>query len=412
MSDEVGPVVLSCPGSKSMTQRALMIAALAREPVEIEGALICDDSRYLSDVLRRLGASVSWAGERVEVLPAPLRCPDETLFVGNAGTAMRFAACLALVCEGELRLDGDARMRQRPIGSLVEGLHALGVDGRFLGTPGYPPVALQRGDRLRDEVELDISLSSQYASGLLLVAPCLPEGLQLRLGGQKVSLPYLQMTTQMMRRAGAQVDWNGDREVVVAPSVYRARRIAVEADWSTAAFLLGAAEIAGRNVELPGLVAPDQSLQGDAVFVALLDELRAPGAVQVDLRDAPDLIAPLAAVALFATHVTTIRGVQHARIKECDRIAVLNSEFSKLGASIREYADGLEIAPLDLAKVPQGPIELDPANDHRMAMAFGLASLRVPNLVVRDPECVSKSFPDFWRQLACLRGESTGKEVG
>lgn len=400
MSEGQADLRVSCPGSKSMTQRALLIAALGDGPATISGGLRCDDSRYLSEVLGALGVAVRWDGERVDVAPGLLAAPEGVQYVGNAGTAMRFAACLSLLVDGELVLDGDARMRERPIGALVEGLAALGVSGRYLGRAGYPPIALARGAALQSEVELDISLSSQYASGLLLVAPRLPAGLVLRLKGDKVSLPYLHMTVEMMRRAGAEVRWPaGADEIAVAPGHYRARHLMVEPDWSTAAFLLGAAQIAGCEVDLPGLEAPGRSLQGDAAFAAFLAQLRARAPVRIDLRDTPDLIAPLAAVALFARAPTRLEGVAHARVKECDRIAVLAAELTKVGAVVREQPDGIEIEPLDRSRVPAGPIELDPASDHRMAMAFGLVSLRVPTIVVREPDCVSKSFPAFWREL-------------
>jgi 3-phosphoshikimate 1-carboxyvinyltransferase len=401
---------LSCPGSKSMTQRALIIAALAREPVVIAGALECDDSRYLSEVLRALGITVRWEGTTVTVNPAALRAPAAPQFVGNAGTAMRFSSCLSLLIEGELSLDGDARMRQRPIGSQAEALQRLGVTVRYLGEAGYPPIALQRGSQIASEVALDISLSSQYASGLLLVAPRLPQGLTVVLQGQQVSLPYLRMTCEMMRGAGVDVNWEETNRIRVAPGSYQRSQMTVEPDWSTAAFLLGAAEIAQIDVELPHLALPAESLQGDAVFLSLIERLRQPGPHEIDLRDAPDLIAPLTAVALFARDETTIRGVAHARVKECDRIAVLCRELSRIGAEMHEYPDGLRVVPLRPPyRDRAASVELDPESDHRMAMTFGLAGLRVPGIVVREPECVSKSFPEFWSELERIRAHRDAK---
>ena len=211
--EQFPPITVSCPGSKSMTQRALVIAALAdgAGQVTIEGALECDDSRYLSQVLRALGVGVHWDGSRVQVRPGPLASSGERQFVGNAGTAMRFSSSLSLLSEGELVLDGDERMRQRPLGPLAEALQRLGVHVRYLGQRGYPPVSLRRGGALCDEVDLDVSQSSQFASGLLLVAPRLPRGLVVRLSGERVSVPYLDMTTKMMGRAGVQAEWDPRR---------------------------------------------------------------------------------------------------------------------------------------------------------------------------------------------------------
>lgn len=399
MTTTNAPISVSCPGSKSMTQRALIIAALADGDgqVTIDGALECDDSRYLSQVLRALGVDVQWDGSRVQIQPSPLASSGERQFVGNAGTAMRFSSSLSLLTEGELVLDGDDRMRQRPLGPLTEALQRLGVQVRYLGQRGYPPVSLRRGGALRDEVDLDVSQSSQFASALLLVAPRLPRGLVVRLSGERVSVPYLDMTTKMMERAGVRAEWESSTRISVPPGRYDTRHIVVEPDWSTAAFLLGAGVITGQEVDLPGLSKPGESLQGDAAFMDHLRVLRQPVRARIDLRDTPDLIAPLAAVALFAADPTEIRGVAHARVKECDRLAVLANELTKVGARVQEHTDGLTIHPLDTPTNER--VELDPSNDHRMAMAFALVGLRVPGIVVRNPECVSKSFPRFWEEL-------------
>lgn len=401
---------IDCPGSKSITQRALLIAALAEAPSTIYGALACDDSSALTAVLTRLGADVRWQGEQVDVTPPAslvergvLVGDERALDCGNAGTAMRFSACLSLLVEGALHLDGDARMRQRPLGPLLDALDALGIAATCSGRAGCPPVVLRRSSASVDHrVEIDTSLSSQYASGLALVAPRLETGLVLRLTGEQVSLPYLEMTTRMIARAGVHAHFDAPDTLSISPGRYAPPNQAqdVESDWSTASFLLAAAEILGGELTIPGLVAPERSLQGDAVFGAFVERLRAGEDQAFDLTDVPDLIAPLTALALFSRGHTTIHGAAHTRIKECDRIAVLATELSKIGATVRERDDGLEIAPLgDTAEGGGAPITLDPANDHRMAMAFGLVGLRVPRLRVENPDCVSKSFPRFWEVL-------------
>jgi 3-phosphoshikimate 1-carboxyvinyltransferase len=397
-------IVGRVPGSKSMTQRALVMAALADRPVHLAGALRCDDSARLSELLVDLGATVEWRGDAVTVVaPAEFRPSGKSVWCGNAGTTVRFGICLSLLLPGELVLDGDARMRERPIGSLGAALGALGCRVRYLGREGCPPIGVERGASLPSMVEVDASLSSQFASGLALVAPRLPQGLEIRLAPDAVSLSYLAMTVRMMERAGIALSWNGSDSLRVRPGRYFADAgaapviIAVEPDWSGAAFLFAAGFATGLPVEIPGLKVPGESLQGDAVFGSFLQMLATDSAHDIDLSDCPDLIAPLVAAALFASRPTRIRGAAHTRVKESDRIAVLCREFRKIGARFEEYPDGMLIHPLD-APV-SGEQILDPAGDHRMAMTFGVVSLRVPQIRVADPGCVSKSFPDFWSEL-------------
>jgi 3-phosphoshikimate 1-carboxyvinyltransferase len=393
---------LEAPTSKSMTQRALLIAALAEGPTRIERPLDCDDSRYLVGLLEALGCAVEAERDALTVMPAPLVAGGKPVFCGNAGTAVRFGACLSLVCDGELVIDGDAHMRKRPIGPLADSLRELGITVKYLGAPGCPPIALARHAEAPASVAVDTSVSSQYASGLLLVAPRLAHGLVVELTGAMVSAPYLDMTIAMMRAAGAGVARPAPDVIEVSPQGYPARsaprRIAIEPDWSAAAFVLAAGRLAGVPVEIPGL--PSVSLQGDAVFAKLLESLDA-GTRELDLRDAPDLIAPLAVLCLFAKQPTRIVGVAHARVKESDRIAVLARGFRQVGADVSELPDGLDIQPL--SNPTREPVSLDPEDDHRMAMAFGLLSLRVAGITVRNPDCVSKSFPTFWEMLRELR---------
>jgi 3-phosphoshikimate 1-carboxyvinyltransferase len=396
-------VRVEAPASKSMTQRALVIAALADGPTVVRRPLDCDDSRYLVELLRGLGLRVDWRDQEIAVAPGPLTAPAEPVFCGNAGTAVRFGACLGLLATGELEIDGDSRMRQRPIGPLADALATLGVEVTWLGRPGCPPLRMARRREPAVEVAVDASVSSQYASGLLLVAPRLPRGLSLELGGDLVSAPYIAMTVAMMRAAGAQVHRDGERRFTVAAGAYRAGEVAVEADWSAAAFLIAAARVTGVEVTVAGLAPAQSSLQGDAAFAAMMRELDVPGDHRFDLRDTPDLLPPLVAACLFAGASSRIRGVEHARVKESDRLAVLARELKKLGAQISEHPDGLDIEPFDGKS--RGEIELDPEGDHRMAMTFGVVGLRIPGVVVREPQCVSKSFPTFWNDLATIEAQ-------
>jgi 3-phosphoshikimate 1-carboxyvinyltransferase len=247
------------------------------------------------------------------------------------------------------------------------------------------------------EVEVEAESSSQFASALLLVAPRLPGGLALRLRGAAVSLPYLDLTVQALRAFGARVDVDGPL-YRVAPGPLRGARFEVEGDWSSAAFLLAAARIAGRQLCVAN--AGRDSPQGDRAIVGLLARLDGPGPRTLDLADCPDLVAPLAAAAAFADGTTELRRVAHARLKESDRIRVLADGLRAAGCLVEELPDGLRVARGDPVT---GPRTLDPHDDHRMAMAFGLLSLRLPGLHVAAPGCVSKSYPGFWDDLERFR---------
>ena len=406
------PHVIQVPGSKSMTQRGLIIAALSSpsaERVTLTGALVCDDSRYLTAGLRALGVGVEWSGDdgtTVSVTPigtGKLRGHGEPLNCGNAGTAVRFLSALSLITDGPLTIDGNERMRQRPIAPLVEALHHLGVRGRYVHEPGMPPIELEREGVIPSSASVSCSPSSQFASGLMLAAARLPEGLRLKLEPPIVSRPYLEMTVAMMQRAGCNAVWLDEQMVHIPGGGYSADSIAIEPDWSSAAFVQAAAWIAGKSVEIAGLVPALHSLQGDSVFgewIRQIDDAR-PGEdnLRFDLTHVPDLLPPLTVAALFAPVGVHISGAEHTRVKECDRLAVLARELGKLGAQIEELPDGFRVRPFNPAEGAGNGVELDPEDDHRMAMAFGLARLRVPGLQIRNPECVSKSFPDFWAVL-------------
>lgn len=390
-------VVCAVPGSKSVTQRALVLAALADGPSELRGALDCDDSRHLRVALRALGIAIADGDPACwHVSPGALRAPDHSLECGNAGTTLRFLAALALLLDAPLTLDGDAQLRRRPLGELVDALAVLGLAATWSGRPGCPPVTLRRTGGTGDAVTVESGRSSQFASALLLAAARLPHGLLVRPAGAVVSRPYLELTMRCLRAFGVVVTETPDG-LRVAPGGPHGASFEVEGDWSAAAFLLAAARIAGRPVRLRNL--RDDSAQGDRAIVELLAGLDGPPPRQFDLRHCPDLLPPLAAAAAFASGPTTITGVAHARIKESDRVAVLADGFRRAGVRVTELADGLQLEPGE----EPGAVTLDPHDDHRMAMAFGLLGLRRRGLRISNPECVSKSFPAFWHELERLR---------
>ena len=399
--DSSHPVVIRVPGSKSVTQRALLLAALAPGTSWLRHSLDCDDSRVLRRILRSLGVAIAETpdGWRVEGGLSSGSAP-RALDCGEAGSALRFTAPLSLLVDAPLTLDGSPRLRLRPLTPLLDALERLGVAATFVEAPGRLPVQLLRRAAPPDETWIDATHSSQFLSGLLMAAPCLPHGLRLQArsapGEPMVSRPYVELTVQIMQRFGVTVDIRDDTYRV--PSTpYRPCDFTVEGDWSGAAFLLAAAHLTGRAVQLLGL--SDDSPQGDRVFVQFIDELRQPRPHRFDLAPCPDLIAPLAAAAVHSRHPVQIAGVAHARLKESDRIAVLARGLRQAGVRIEEQPDGLTILPGGALH----PARLDPTDDHRMAMAFGLLSLLEPGVEVSDHDCVNKSFPAFWHELERLR---------
>ncbi|MBK8915190.1 MAG: 3-phosphoshikimate 1-carboxyvinyltransferase [Phycisphaerales bacterium] len=404
--------VVRPPGSKSYTNR-LLVCALADGESTLSGAALCDDTDRMVLGLRSLGIDAR--------LDAPTRSirvagcggfppqQDCELDAGDAGTAMRFLTALACLGHGARRLDGSTRMRERPIGALVEGLRALGARVVYETADGFVPISVAAEGLTGGLVEFDRPISSQFISALLMVAPYAAGDVFVRIGGESPSRPYLDMTLGVMRDAGVEVlaDPPLTRFVIAASQRYRAGEYAVEPDASGAAYLWALAAVSGGCVRVEGLTLA--SRQGDVRFVEMLGrmgcivredatgvEVRGPAdqrlrGVDVDLNDMPDAAPTLATAALFAAGPTVIRNVANLRVKESDRIAALAEELRRLGAGVDVREDGLRIEP---------PARLTPARirtyrDHRMAMSFSLVSCGT-EVEIEDPGCVSKSFPEFW----------------
>lgn len=420
--DPSGPLdaTVRVPGSKSITNRALLIAALADGESELAGALTSDDTDVMRVALVQLGARVETRGDPWVVggTGGALRVPAKPLFVQNSGTTARFLTAAATLAPGPIEIDGNARMRERPIVHLVEALRALGAGVEILGQGGCPPVRVAGGGLPGGAITIDGSQSSQYTSAILLAAPYAARDVELAFrGGVLVSRPYVEITLQIMRAFGADAEWTGDaadpRIHVRAGRPYRARAHAIEPDASSAAYPLCAAAIAGGVVRIEGV--PPDSLQSDWGILDLLErmgcrvtrrgttvELRGPerplrSLGEIDMNHMPDAVLAYAVVALFADGPTLIKNVWNLRIKETDRLSALEKELRKLGARARAERDALHIQP--------GPLhgaEIDTYDDHRMAMSFALAGLRVPGVVIRDPGCVSKTWPKYWDVLQHL----------
>ena len=384
----------TAPSSKSLTQRALILAALSQGESELAHPLDSDDTRHLSAALQALGVGVDKQASLWRVSGGRLRAPSAPLFCGDGGTVSRFLAPLAVLVEGEIVLDGSDRLAERPHSGLFEALAQLGVAARLTAPPRGLPVGLRRAGTVSRLVRVDASSSSQFVSGLAMIAPLLPGGLSLEIIGS-VSRPYVEMTLPEMRVRGVQATLEGQL-CRVEPGEYRHGRFHIEGDWSGAAFLLAAGFVTRRQVVVENVRL--ESCQGDRAIAAFVSELGLPRAHRFDLEACPDLLPPLAAAAVFASHPSEIVGVAHARVKESDRVATLSRGFTEAGIVVQERADGLVISP----STPH-PARLDPVGDHRMAMAFGLLSLREPGVQVSDPACVSKSYPRFWEELERFR---------
>ena len=405
---------VTVPGSKSITNRALLLAALAEGRSELGGALFSDDTRYMGAALRELGAGV-------EEDPAAARLtidggggcwpvPEAELFVGNAGTAMRFLVAAACLGAGPYKIDGSARMRERPIGELVDALRQLGADVVCAG--GTPPVTV-RGGLAGGRAELSAARSSQFLSALLHVAPYAARDVTLALRGDVIAQPYIDMTVAVMRQWGVAVERDGYREFRIrAGQRYRAQRYAVEPDASSAHYFLAAAALTGGHVRVTGLGR--DALQGDVRFADVLEQMGARvaweseaidltgppqlGGIDADLNAISDTAPTLAAIAPFARAPVHIRNIAHLRWQESDRLHAVATELGRLGARVQEVDDGLIIEPSTL----HGG-DVHTYDDHRIAMAFALVGLRVPGIRIEDPGCVAKTFPDYFERLEKLR---------
>lgn len=408
------------PGSKSLTNRYLACAALADGRTTIERASLSDDAHAMVRGLRALGVDVEVdeARARLHVTgrSGGFRVEQAELDVGAAGTAMRFLAALACVGCGHYRLDGSQRMRARPIGDLVDALRSLGAKIECEEIEGYPPLVVHADGLRGGEVVLESPPSSQFISALLMAAPACRGDVLVDIRGACVSEPYIAMTLEVMRELGVEslVSDDGRRFIVPAPQRYQAGSYQVEPDASAATYFWAAAAVTGGRVRVRGLSRA--SRQGDVGFVDVLaqmgcqvhtasDGLDVHGpadgrlrGVTVDLNGMPDTAQTLAAIALFADGPTRIENVANLRVKETDRIAALACELGKLGARVDTRTDGLTIYPPPACAAA----EIETYDDHRMAMSFAVVGLRVPGLVIRHPEVVTKSFPGFFSRWDAL----------
>ena len=403
------------PGSKSITQRALLCAALAEGESFLEGALRSEDPDLLATALAATGASVeiSPEGFRVRGVGGSPRLSGKEIFMGNNGTGTRFFLAYASLGKGApLVLTGTKRLCERPVKPLLEALKAWGAEIRCLREEGYLPVEIRGGGLAGGEVALSVAQSSQFLSALLLVGPYTREEARIRLTSPLVSRPYVDLTMAVMKAFGAEIE---EKEAVfrVPKRPYQARHYVIEGDASSASYFLAAAALVGGSVQVTNL--PRNSLQGDAAFSGLLsrmgcevsfeggvnifrDPKRPLKGIEIDMGRYPDLVPTLAVVAACARGKTLIRGVPHLRYKETDRLAAVATELRKCGAEVEELEDGLIITGSERLS----GAEIETYEDHRIAMAFATLGLVVPGMVIKNPGCVAKSFPNFWEVLESL----------
>ncbi len=426
-----GPIdaTVTVPGSKSITNRALVLAALASQEsgCELTGALQSEDTEVMLDCLMQLGFGVTADWPHCQIAFAKntsgwiISAKEAKLFVGNSGTTVRFLTAMLGLGDGRYELDGVSRMRERPIQDLLSALHDLGVTATSANGTGCPPVTIHADGWKTNRVAVRGSISSQFLSGLLLAAPFAGRTIDVAVTGELVSVPYVDMTLRML------TSWGGDFRHLKSENAYRVEPIsytaanrppatyAIEPDASSASYFFAAAAIHGGQVRLRNM--PDLSLQGDIRFAHVLEQMgctlerqgcdmllrRDSGTlsgVDVDMNDISDTVMTLAAVACFAEGPTTIRNVAHIRHKETDRIAAVAIELRKFGVTVEERDDGLTIHPVPIAKMTGCAV--DTYNDHRMAMSFALIARKVPGTTIRNPACVAKTYPGFWADFDAI----------
>ncbi len=387
----------------------------------LTGALDSEDTRVMIDGLGRLGIGVASeeAGRRLVVSGAGGQIPalEADLFCANSGTTIRFLTALATLGHGSFRLDGVERMRQRPIGDLLEALRQLGTHAKSENDDGCPPVVVHANGLPGGMAKVRGDISSQFLSGVLMAAPAAQSPVELRIDGPLVSQPYVRMTMEMMKSFGVVVETDEQLTQfrIAAPQPYRAREYAIEPDASAASYFWAAAAITGGEVTVEGLSM--ESLQGDVAFVECLERMgcsvrREAGSItvvgqplhgiEVGMNAISDTVQTLAVVAMFAAGPTRIRHVGHIRHKETDRISALATELRKLGVAVVEHEDGLTIEAVGSKKLT--PATIETYHDHRMAMSFALAALRIPGVRISNPGCVQKTYPRYFDDLAALVG--------
>jgi 3-phosphoshikimate 1-carboxyvinyltransferase len=410
---------VTLPGSKSLSNRILLLAALASGTTRITNLLDSDDVRHMLNALRKLGVSYELSLDRKTCVLQGLGGVFEVaspveLFLGNAGTAVRPLTAALCISSGTFTITGEPRMYERPIGDLVDAMRSLGADIACSQNEGYPPLVIGGKTLAGGEVGIKGNVSSQYLTALLMVAPLLSSDLLIRVEGDLVSKPYIDITLDTMRRFGVAVENRAYQTFVVrgGQTYVSPGEIMVEGDASSASYFLAAAAIAGGPIKVHG--TGSASVQGDAKFAEVLRQMGAQveysdywiqvtgkgklRGVDVDLNHIPDAAMTIATAALFAEGPTCIRNIYNWRVKETDRLAAMATELRKVGAEVEEGEDYIRIIPPQKIK----SATIDTYNDHRMAMCFSLAVFGDAPITINDPKCTSKTFPNYFEEFAIV----------
>ena len=408
--------VLKVVGSKSLSNRAFIIAALAEGTSTLTNTLIAEDTEVMANALNALGINVKASGTTFTIQGKGGKIPvrEANLDLRLSGTSIRFLASLVALGEGHYRLDGNERMRQRPIKDLLNALYSLGVKAKTINKSGYPPFIVEARRLEGGKTSIAGDSSSQYLSALLMVSPYAKSPITIEVTGELQSKPFIDMTLKIMEDFGVTIKREDYKSFNVSPTKYQYKNYPIEGDAMAAGYFWAAAAITGGSVKVENVGS--DSYQGDKRLADVLGEMGcsvnwtkkscevispANGKLKggnFDLNDMPDQAQTLAVVALFADSPVRIENVWNMRIKETDRLKALNTELTKLGAEVEEGKDYIVINPLKTAK----DSEIDTYGDHRMAMAFALAGLRLKGITIKDPKCVAKTFPNFFDVLDSL----------
>jgi 3-phosphoshikimate 1-carboxyvinyltransferase len=402
--------VVTIPGSKSYTHRAFILSSLADGESILINALRCEDTEHTTQALLKFGVEVFWEGDRVRVLGkgGEFEGTDDGINVGHSGTSMRFLTALASLKKGTTLLDGSERLRERPMGELLNGLGELGVKAYSQKGNDCPPVIVESQGLKGGTARIKGRESSQFVSGLLMVAPYALRDVHIEVSSPLSSKPYVDITRDVMSAFGVEIQNQGYSSFFVkAGQRYLPQQYRIEGDASNAAHFFSAAAVCGGRVKVKDL--NPVSTQGDIGFLEILERMGCRvtrgsdwievlrgelHGIEIDMNEVPDLVPTLAVTAAFARGKTVIRNIGHLRLKESDRIHALAVELSKMGIRVKEEENGLEIEGGN----PYGA-EIETYDDHRMAMSFAIAGLAVPGVKIKGERCVDKSFPGFWKTL-------------
>ncbi|ALO42037.1 3-phosphoshikimate 1-carboxyvinyltransferase [Pseudoalteromonas phenolica] len=408
---------VTLPGSKSLSNRILLLAALADGVTQVTNLLDSDDIRHMLKALGQLGVKVELNEDKtiatVHGVSGKFKTPDEPLFLGNAGTAYRPLTAVLAAIEGNYELIGEPRMEERPIGHLVDALDSIDADITYLKNKDYPPLKILGKKLAGGHVEIDGSISSQFLTAILMAAPLLDGDLNISIIGELVSKPYIDITIGVMAKFGVHVENDNYQRFVVnkGQSYQSPKSIMVEGDASSASYFIAAAAINGGEIEINGV--GKASVQGDIGFAKVMEQVGAKidwydeklvvrkgelNGVDINANAIPDAAMTLATVALFAKGKTAIRDIYNWRVKETDRLHAMATELKKLGAEVIEGNDFIEVSPPEKLNL----VDIDTYDDHRIAMCFSMVAVGGQEVIINDPKCTAKTFPTYFDVLESL----------